>query len=84
MPDICCLNTHINNMSIENEVAVISEVVNDDGIELGRIGKYKVVREYENECSIDEVLKRLIRIHIQTDEICTNKGRSDKEVRYEE
>lgn len=28
--------------------------------------KYKVVREYRNDYSIDEVLKRIIRMHIGT------------------
>lgn len=50
------------------------------------LSKYTVIREYKNECSIDEMLKRIIRIHVNTVPMNFTKDKecSNHEVDYDE
>lgn len=50
------------------------------------INKYTVIREYKNECSIDDVLKNIIRSHIRNAyiEITDSKECSNHEVQENE
>lgn len=44
--------------------------------------KYCVIREYKGDFDIEELMKRIIRIHVNSN-IEINKGCSDHEVQYD-
>lgn len=48
MCDICQQDTHMNNMSTENEATIISEVGMDNSLELGCVGKFNVKVEFSD------------------------------------